>query len=282
MRKPAAAGSFYAGSASALRRQIEDCFRHRLGPGVLPGEARSKERGTLGLVSPHAGYLYSGPVAAHGFRHISLEPRPQTVVVLGPNHTGWGAAVSLSHEDRWQTPLGEVELDSGVGEAIVSSCRWAEWDDLAHAREHSVEVQLPFLQYTYGAGFRVVLITIMRQSLEVSQYLGQAIAVALKGKEGLIIASSDFTHYESQSAASRKDSMAIEAILALDPRRLAEVVDSHDITMCGPGPVMAMIIACQQMGADRASLLRYATSGDVTGDFHHVVGYASMAVTSAQ
>jgi len=122
----------------------------------------------------------------------------------------------------------------------------------------------------------------MRQSLEVSQYLGQAIAVALKGKEGLIIASSDFTHYESQSAASRKDSMAIEAILALDPRRLAEVVDSHDITMCGPGPVMAMIIACQQMGADRASLLRYATSGDVTGDFHHVVGYASMAVTSAQ
>jgi len=279
MRKPVVAGSWYAGSAEGLRRQIEGCFQHPLGPGALPGEPKTKERRTLGLVSPHAGYPYSGPVASHGFLHLASEPKPQTVVVLGPSHTGLGATVALSEEDRWQTPLGDIELDSGVGEAIVSASRWAEWDDLGHAREHSVELQLPFLQYIYDAGFRVVLITMLRQNLEVSQDLGRAIATALKGKDGIVIASSDFTHYEPRSLASKKDHLAIEAILALDPKRLAEVVDSHDISMCGPGPVMTMITACKQLGATKARLLRYADSGDITGD-SHVVGYASLAVSS--
>lgn len=279
MRRAAVAGSWYAGSEAALRRQIEDCFRHPLGPGVLPTGPKTTERHVLGLVSPHAGYMYSGPVACHGFLEIASEPKPRIVVVLGPNHGGMGAAVALSSEDRWQTPLGEVELDSGVGEAIVSASRWAEWDDLAHVREHSVELQLPFLQYIYDAGFRVVLISMLRQSLEVSQDLGSAIATALRGKDGLVIASTDFTHYETRASAGKKDHLAIEAILNLDPKRLAQVVTDHDISMCGPGPVMTLLTACKELGATKARLLRYATSGDITGD-PQVVGYASLAVST--
>jgi len=279
MRRPAVAGSWYAGSEAALRRQIEDCFRHSLGPGMLPSGIKATQRHILGLVSPHAGYMYSGPVACHGFLEIASEPKPQIVVVLGPNHSGMGAAVALSHEDRWQTPLGEVELDRGVGEAIVSASRWAEWDDLAHVREHSVELQLPFLQYIYDGGFRVVLISMLRQNLEVSQDLGKAIAAALKGKDGLVIASTDFTHYETRASAGKKDHLAIEAILSLDPRRLAKVVTEYDISMCGPGPVMTVLTACKELGATKARLLRYATSGDITGD-PQVVGYASLAVST--
>jgi len=280
MRKPAVAGSFYAGSAAGLHRQIEDCFNHTLGPGALPSVPKARERHILGLVSPHAGYVYSGPVAAHGFFQLASEGKPQTVVILGPNHRGMGAAVALSREDKWQTPLGELEIDGEVGEGIVSSARWAQWDDLAHSWEHSIEVQLPFLQYIYQNGFRVVPIAMLRQDLEVSQDLGKAIATALKGKDGLIVASSDFTHYESQSSASKKDHSALEAILNLDPKRLEEVLSSYDISMCGPGPVMTMITACKQLGASKARLLRYATSGDITGDYSQVVGYASVEVTT--
>jgi len=280
MRKPVVAGSFYAGSAAGLRRQIEDCFQHTLGPGALPKVPKVRKRRILGLVSPHAGYMYSGPVASHGFFQLASEGKPETIVILGPNHRGMGAAVALSKEDKWQTPLGDIEIDGKVGEAIVSAGRWAKWDDMAHNWEHSIEVQLPFLQYIYQTGFRVVPIAMLRQDLEVSQDLGRAIAAALKGKDGIIVASSDFTHYESQSSASKKDHAALEAILSLDSRQLEEVVNSYSISMCGPGPVMTMLTACKQLGATKARLLRYATSGDITGDYSQVVGYASVEVTA--
>ena len=279
MRKPAVAGSFYPGSFTGLQRQIEDCFKHPLGPGALPGEGKSAERHIIGLVSPHAGYIYSGPVAANGFSRIAAEKKPGTVVIVGPNHRGLGAMVAVGREGPWQTPLGSVEVDVGVGEAIVSAGHWAKWDDLAHSMEHSLEVQVPFLQYIYGPEFKIVPIAMLRQELEIGEDLGRAIAAALKGKDGLIIASSDFSHYESQSSAGRKDRMALDAILNLDPARLEETVNSHNISMCGPGPVMAMITACKELGAKKASLLRYATSGDITGDYSQVVGYASVAVT---
>lgn len=279
VRRSIIAGSWYAGSAAGLRRQIEDCFRHRLGPGALPDGPQSQTRQVLGLVSPHAGYKYSGPVASHGFFRIASEPKPRTVVIVGPNHTGAGAAISLSREDRWQTPLGDVELDIELGEAIISASHWAKWDDLAHSKEHSVELQLPFLQYIYQGGFKVVCITMLRQNLEVSRDLGRAIAAALKGKDGIVIASSDFSHYETVASASRKDHLAIEAILNLDPARLEEVVKTHNISMCGPGPAMTMLTACKEMGANKAQLLRYADSGDITGD-PQVVGYASIAITA--
>ena len=280
MRKPAVAGSFYDGSAAGLRRQIEDCFKHPLGPGALPGSARVVERRILGLVSPHAGYIYSGPVAANGFFQIAAEGKPQTVVILGPNHRGLGAAVAVGGQDAWQTPLGSVEIDVEVGQAIVSATRWARLDDLAHSMEHSIEVQVPFLQYIYENGFRIVSISMLRQDWEVSRELGRAVAAALKGKNAVIIASSDFSHYESQSMASKKDHLALEAILNLEPERLEETVISHSITMCGPGPVMSMLTACKALGSKKARLLRYATSGDITGDHSQVVGYASVEVTA--
>ncbi len=279
MRKPAVAGSFYAGSFAGLQRQIEDCFRHPLGPGALPGENRSAERHTVGLVSPHAGYVYSGPVAANGFARLAAEKMPGTVVILGPNHRGLGAAVAVGRQGPWQTPMGSVDVDLEVGEAVVAGGRWAKWDDLAHGMEHSLEVQVPFLQYVYGSGFRIVPIAMLRQDVEIARDLGGAIAAALKGRDGLIIASSDFSHYESQASASRKDRLAIEAILKLDAARVEATVISQNISMCGPGPVMAMIVAARELGAGKASLLRYATSGDITGDYSEVVGYASVMVT---
>jgi len=278
MRKPVVAGSFYLGSAPGLRRQIEDCFQHTLGPGGLPRVPKVRKRHILGLISPHAGYIYSGAVAAHGFFQLASEGKPETIVILGPNHQGMGAAVALSKEDKWQTPLGYVEIDTETGEKIVSAAHWARWDELAHSWEHSVEVQIPFLQYIYETGFRIVPITMLHQDLEVSRDLGQAIATALKDKDGVIIASTDFSHYESQSAASTKNGLALEAILNLNPEQLVRVVSSHRISMCGPGPVMTMLTACQQLGAKEARLLRYATSGDITGDYSQVVGYASVEV----
>lgn len=279
MRKAAVAGSFYAGSSAGLRRQIEDCFRHSLGPGALPRVTVASERKILGLVSPHAGYVYSGPVAAHGFFRIVEGLKPETVVIIGPNHRGLGASVAIGRVDRWDTPLGPVELDTEVAEAVASGSKWVEEDDAAHVMEHSIEVQVPFLQYVLGSGFRMVPVAMMRQDLTVSQDLGRAVASAVKTKEALIIASSDFSHYEPQPVASSRDRLALNAILDLDPARLEAVVKSNQISMCGPGPVIAMLTACKDLGAKRARLLKYATSGDITGDYSQVVGYASVEIT---
>ena len=280
IRKPSVAGSFYAGSARELRQQIESCFRHPLGRGELPSVGKVEARHILGLVSPHAGYMYSGPVASHGFFQIASEGKPEVIVILGPNHHGIGAEVALSKESKWQTPLGNIEVDEEIGEHVSSASRWVKFDDQAHRWEHSIEVQLPFLQYIYGNGFRIVPITMLRQDLETSQDLGQAIATALKGKDGVIIASTDFTHYEPQSVASKKDRLALEAILNLDAEQLEKVVSAHNISMCGIGPVMTMLAVCKLLGASKARLLRYATSGDITGDYSAVVGYASVEITS--
>ena len=279
MRKPAVAGSFYPASGAKLRQFIEDCFRHNLGPGSLPRASVAAERKIMGLVSPHAGYVYSGPVAAHGFFRVAESQKPQTVVIIGPNHRGLGADVAVGGTDQWDTPLGTVELDGGVVEAITSSSKWVQRDDMAHSMEHSIEVQVPFLQYVFGSGFRIVPVVMMRQDLMVSEELGRALAAALKGKEALVIASSDFSHYEPQQTAASRDRLALGAILDLDPARLETVVKANQISMCGPGPVMAMLTACQELGAKKGRLLKYATSGDITGDYSQVVGYASVEIT---
>jgi AmmeMemoRadiSam system protein B len=280
IRKPAVAGSFYAGSSRELRHQIEACFKHPLGPGSLPVVKEADKRHILGLVSPHAGYVYSGPVASHGFFQIASEGKPEVVIIVGLNHRGMGEAVAISKESGWQTPLGSVETDSEIGNQIASASRWLQWDDMAHTMEHSLEVQLPFLQYVYGSEFRIVPIAMMRQDLEVSRDLGRAVASALKDKDAIVLASTDFSHYETQSLASHNDHLALDAILDLSPEELDKVVVTHDITMCGVGPVMATLVACKQLGANKARLLRYATSGDITGDYSQVVGYASVEITT--
>ena len=279
MRKPAVADFFYERSATALSRQIERCFRHPMGPGSVPELGGTEPLRTVGLVSPHAGYMYSGPTAAHGFYRLASQQKPAVVVILGPNHHGVGAPISLSKE-VWQMPMGLVKTDTEVAERILDAVPEAKWDEVAHLQEHSIEVQVPFLQYIYGSDFKIVAIALARQSAATSRVLGQAIASALTNKRGLVIASSDFTHYEPQASAKSKDNLALEAIFNMRPEQLEETVKNHNITMCGSGPVMAMLTACTLRGASASHLLSYGTSGDITGDPSRVVGYASVEITT--
>ncbi|WP_425277007.1 AmmeMemoRadiSam system protein B [Pyrolobus fumarii] len=280
VRRPAVAGMFYEADPEALRSQIEWCFTHTLGPGKLPPRGGGSERLSVGFVSPHAGYMYSGPVAAHVYYQLALEKKPDTVVIVGPNHTGLGTLVSVMVEGVWETPLGRVEIDSELAKLIVKYSDLADIDDKAHLFEHSVEVQVPFLQYIYGDEFRIVPIVMWDQTPRAARDLGEAVAKAAAelGRDVIYIASSDFTHYEPHEVAAKKDRLAIDKILALDPEGLHEVIQRYDISMCGPGPVMSMLYYARARGASNAQLLKYATSGDVTGDRSSVVGYAAIRV----
>ena len=276
MRRPVVAGTFYEGDAEALLEQIEWCYTHPHGPGEVP-KARVGKREFVGLVSPHAGYIYSGPVAAHGFAHLARDGKPESFVILGPNHTGAGSGVSIATSGRWLTPLGEVEVDGKLAEAIRLASEIIDVDEVAHAYEHSLEVQLPFLQHVFRK-VKMVPICMMIQDEETSDEVGGAIAKACTGKDVVMIASTDFTHYEPQRSAVVKDRKAIDEILKLDWRGLLRVVRDEDISMCGPGPVAAMLRAAEELGARWGELLKYATSGDTAGPMAQVVGYGSVAV----
>lgn len=235
------------------------------------------ERRIIGLVSPHAGYMYSGPVAAHGFSALAQDGKPDRIIILGPNHHGIGSGVSLMSSGKWITPLGEVEVDRELAKEILKNSEIIDDDEEAHRLEHSIEVQLPFLQHLLGE-FRFVPICMMFQDVKTSLEVGEAVALACQGKDVLLIASTDFTHYEPQERAIKKDRTAIEKILALDPRGLVETVEREGISMCGYGPVAAMLEACKKLGAKTAKLLKHATSGDTSGFTAEVVGYASIAI----
>jgi AmmeMemoRadiSam system protein B len=280
VRYPNNAGSWYEGSAEMLRKQLEEgCFLHSLGPGEVPqAPSGGGERSILGLLCPHAGYMYSGPIAAHSYAALGWDGRPDTLVILGPNHTGMGSGVSMMAEGVWRTPLGDVPVNTEVARAIQAASSYVDLDDKAHLYEHSIELQLPFLKHIFGEGFDMVPIAMMLQDLEVSRDVGEAVGKALKGRNAVIIASSDMTHYEAQSSAEKKDQAAIKAILSLDEGALFETVERLGITMCGVGPAAVMLVAAKALGAGEAVLLKYATSGDITGDRSGVVGYCSMAV----
>lgn len=278
LRRAQVAGSFYSGTKTALTSEIEHCFTHHLGPGRLPELAKVGERKLVGLVCPHAGYMYSGPVAAKSYFELASDGRPSTIVIIGPNHTGEGSGVSMMPEGIWETPLGQVEVDKETANAISKASNIIDLDDRAHLHEHSVEVQLPFLQYVLKTGFQFVPICMMMQDHKTSAEVGKAVGEALKGRDGLVIASTDMTHYESADSAKRKDRLAIDAILALDDARLQETVESHRITMCGHGPVASAIAASKILNAKTARLLGYSTSGDITGDDSAVVGYLAASI----
>ena len=277
VRRPIRAGEFYAGTAGSLKAQIEKCFTNRLGPGKIPHVAENSLQSLVGFVAPHAGYVYSGPVAAHSYYTLALSGKPEVIAVFGPNHTGQGSGISIMSEGIWRTPLGDVEIDTDTACKIMHGSDIIDLDDSAHAFEHSIEVQIPFLQYLYGASFKFVPICFMMQDLESSREVGQATATALNGKSALIIASSDMTHYEPQKIAENKDRLALVAVEKMDEEQFYSTVENHGITACGYGPIIALITAAKMLGAKNAKLLKYATSGDVTGDFSAVVGYASVA-----
>jgi AmmeMemoRadiSam system protein B len=268
VRYPAVAGSFYASRPDALRKQVEACFMSPIGPGSLPVRGNA-ERSIVGAVVPHAGLQYSGPVAAHVYSALAREKMPRTFIIVGPNHRGVGSGVAVAGED-FQTPLGVMRLDKEIASKIRGV---AEEDRAAHAYEHSLEVQLPFLQYIFPEA-TVVPIAMGFQDLETAKVLAQEIKKAADGKDVVILASSDMSHYIPPAVAKKQDMRLVDKVLALDPEGVEEVIHKHDISACGYGPIMTMLMAC---GGKRAELLRYATSGDVA-PMDEVVGYAGIVV----
>jgi len=267
IRKPVVAGQFYSSSKTALEKDIG---------AILP--KRNTQEDAIGVVSPHAGYMYSGPVAARVLG--SIIPKP-TYVIIGPNHTGLGMEFSLDTSQAWQTPLGEVLVNTELAAAILKNSKHIERDHQAHAFEHSIEVQLPFLQSIHN-DFTFVPIIVTHADIEVYKAIGREIAHAitsssLSGKV-TIIASSDMTHYEPHDKAKDKDSIAIKAILRLDEDELYRVVRTFDISMCGYAPTCIMLACAKSLGAKSARLVDYKTSGDMTGDYSAVVGYAGIVV----
>ena len=276
VRYPRHAGTFYNAGEEKLREQLTWCFKHKFGPGSIPKPSEGEVRSITALVCPHAGYVYSGPVAAHAYYRLALDGTPETAVLLGPNHVGVGSALSIVKRGVWRTPLGDLLVDESLADEILRESKIIDVDPSAHTYEHSLEVQLPFLQFIYGSKVKIVPIVFLIQDLKTCREVGEAIAKAAHGKNVVVIASTDLTHYESQSSARSKDKAVIEAILRLDEELLYETVEGRGVSMCGYGPTIAAIVASKALGAKEGSLLCYKTSGDMTGDFSSVVGYASI------
>jgi AmmeMemoRadiSam system protein B len=267
LRKPAVAGQFYPGTAKEIKGQISS---------FLPDGAVKKR--AIACVLPHAGYAYSGRVAAETVSRINI---PRKVILLGPNHTGCGAPFSLMSEGSWETPLGRVNIDAQLSRAVLKNSSRLKSDSLAHADEHSLEVELPILQY-FRPDFEIVPIAFLSDEVAVLKDIGREIAGVIK-EQGLadsvlVVASSDMTHYEPKDAACKKDGAAIQAILDLDEDKLWQRVRSLEISMCGAAPVTAMLSLAKGLGAKSAQLVKYQTSGDATGDTAAVVGYAGIII----
>jgi len=258
------AGRFYDEDPEMLERHVQ---------ALLPvGAARSS---AIGAIVPHAGYIYSGPVAGAVYARLLL-PRP--VVILCPNHTGRGAPAALDPSAAWRTPLGDVPLARRLADRLLELAASVEEDSEAHRREHSLEVQLPFLQALAG-GFTFVPLCLATHDYALCEEIGSAIADVVRGQDIGILASSDLNHYEDQQTTLRKDQLAIDEVVGLDPRSLWQTVDEHDVSMCGFIPTTVMLVAAKKLGATRARLLKHATSGDINGDYGHVVGYASVLIS---
>ena len=283
VRDPAVAGRFYEASPERLTASLRDCFLHQLGPGSLPRAAADGPGRISALVSPHAGYMFSGPAAANGFAALAADGIPETVIILGPSHYSADRRAALSPADSWRTPLGEVALDTDLAGALLQS-ELIVADERPHRVEHSLEVQVPFLQFIYGERVpRICPICIrshpmraLAQVIADARLVSQTIANAVGGRRAVIIASTDFSHQLPQASAERLDRMALDAILALDPVGLLNVVVDNNISMCGPVPVAIALAYCIARGGRDAKLLRYYTSGDIIGERGAVVGYASV------
>ncbi len=266
IRQPAVANQFYDGDPARLRLDIER----------MTGGRAGREECTA-IIAPHAGYIYSGSVAGAAFARARI---PETVIIAGPNHTGYGAPASVMPEGTWRMPFGDVPVASDLASAIISRSSVLEADYQAHMYEHSLEVQVPFLQY-FQPALQIVPICLSHMPYEACEEIASALSDAIKtaGRPVLMVASTDMSHYESQAQANAKDRLAIEQILEMNPRGLYDTVVANRISMCGFIPTTAMLAASLLMGATSAELVQYATSGDVSGDYERVVGYASFIIS---
>lgn len=265
IRKPAVAGQFYPDNADKLRSGLQQ---------LIPDS--SAKRNVIGVISPHAGYLYSGSIAGRLMAGITI---PRTVIIIGPNHRGTGALAALAPEDGWQTPLGVVPIEKRLNTLIQRLIPAVQPDAAAHALEHSLEVQVPFLQYL-RPDVSIVPLCLSFGDTVGCELLGKGLAAAIRGfgEPVLMLASSDMTHYESAESAQKKDTHALKKVLALDAQGLLEVCRTKHITMCGVAPAAVMLVAARALGATQAELVAYTTSGEVTGDLNEVVAYAAVSV----
>lgn len=274
-RLPAVSGIFYPSEPLELQRLIEQSFRdQKFGPGKIPPS--EFKRRIYGIVSPHAGYVYSGAVAANGFYEVSSMDF-DNVVMIGPNHYGIGTGVATMRNGVWETPLGGIEINPDLVSEISKS-GIIDFDDFAHSRDHCLEVQIPFLQYIKkNKKIRIVPIILIMQDIKTAMDIGEAIAQSIRNtSNALLIASSDFTHYESNDEAHRKDSELIKAILSLNISEFYTVLDRLAVSACGYGAIASVMKAAKDLGATKGELLKYATSGNVIGDMSTVVGYSSI------
>jgi MEMO1 family protein len=265
VREPAVAGQFYPDSPAQLRAMVESFI-----------DKNAEKEEVVGLVIPHAGYIYSGAVAGAAISRVKFK---DTFIIIGPNHTGFGKPFSIMAKGSWETPLGEVKIDTELAEKLIELSPYLKNDKLAHEHEHSIEVQLPFLQY-FKPDVKIVPIILGAGDVKIYREIGLAIANALRElkKEAVILASSDMNHYEAQGVTQKKDHLAIEAMLKLDEADLVKKIVDKGISMCGYGPAAVMLAASKAMGATKAELIKYQTSGDVSGDYNAVVGYSGIIV----
>ncbi len=277
VRNAVAAGLFYEGSRERLIKQIEWCFLHELGPGRLPEKTNGSSRSSIGYISPHAGYMYSGPIAAHTYFNLSLERKPETIIIIGPNHTGLGKPVSLAPWREWETPLGRITVDVELRNHLARHSRVIQLDYAAHLYEHSIEVQIPFIHYIYGGDVKILAIAALDQRPSTAEAVANDLLYSIEelGRDAVIIASTDMTHYEPHEDAVRKDMIAFKAIESLEVKELYKVINLHGISMCGPLGVMVLMHIARKIGGKKPKILKYATSGDITGDKSAVVGYLS-------
>ncbi len=265
IRKPAVAGHFYSGTKAGLSKEV-----HKY---IDPSAAKEK---AIGVLSPHAGLMYSGAVAGAVYSRIEF---PRTFILIGPNHTGIGKPFSVMMQGEWEIPTGTLKIDEALARKILERSELLEEDSFAHAMEHSLEVQLPFILH-FSSDVKIVPITIMGDSPESCRLIGEAIADAVKDTDYsvTIIASSDMSHYEVDFIARAKDKKAVDRILSLDPKGLYETVKKEDISMCGFIPATIMLYSAKKLGAKEAVLVKYMTSGEVNKDYDQVVGYAGIVV----
>lgn len=282
IRPPAVAGMFYADNALELRREIQESFQSPLGPGHMPEPARDGKHMLRGLICPHAGYRYSGPAAAHAYARLAEDGAPQTVIMLGPNHRALGAPIAIMSHGSFRTPLGEVPIDTATAEMIKSQVPSVREDANAHAPEHSLEVQLPFLQ-TAAPNAQIVPIIFGRvyydaETVKLLRELAKALAALLQdaAHPRLLLSSTDLMHYVTRDEAYRMDEMALQAVREVDGEKLLDTVYRYDISMCGVIPTATLLFAMRELDISHGEVLCHYTSGDVPGgDTRHVVGYAS-------
>lgn len=277
IREAKFAGRFYPEQASNLRNLIAECFASNIGPQILPSDVKTGLKPVYALICPHAGYVYSGPVAAWAYLEASKNPiMPDTVLLLGPNHTGLGSKKAVYPNGQWRTPLGTIGINEQMSRKIAD--KGFDLDTQAHEFEHSIEVQLPFLQTICKSDFQIVCISLMNQSIEVVKKLSQSLAEVIKDEKVLIVSTTDLSHYLPDDIARQNDKQLLDSFVGNNIELVYSQSEELHTSACGITPVAMAIQTCSNLGSQKVNLLKYETSAATSGDTSSVVGYAALSI----